>query len=103
LNLAFLIIIQTSVGIAKSIGSILLLQLECSLGIRESKRNLNVAKQRYMLVQDMDCHWFVIPVELEDEWLEWVESDDAMSDAPKGAIEVGGAPQCVTFTDPQGM
>jgi hypothetical protein len=55
----------------------------------------------YILVQDNDCHWFVIPAKKERLWSEWVavDSEDERSWTPPGfAVEVGGSPSRVKFT-----
>lgn len=55
--------------------------------------------QRYCLVSDDDGHDYVIEVEHRDEWYEL--DDDAINDGPSWAWQVGGAPNQVTFTNPE--
>lgn len=53
------------------------------------------------LVQDNDCHWYVIPVDRFDDWGEWCEIDSEDERAwtpPEYATEVGGAPSLVHFS-----
>jgi hypothetical protein len=54
--------------------------------------------QRYALVQDGDCHWYVIEAEHVEEFYEL--DDDAINDGQPWLWQVGGAPNQVTFTDP---
>jgi hypothetical protein len=61
------------------------------------QENLN-PKTRYILCQDDDGHWYVIPSDKEDEFYDWVDKED-----PKVSLnyaeEVGGSPSLVTFTE----
>lgn len=62
---------------------------------------------RYVLIPDDDGHWYVIPVDKQDEFFKWVDSIvDAINDPelrypekPEWADEVGGAPNLVEFSD----
>lgn len=59
---------------------------------------------RYRLVQDNDCHWFIIPADKIGEWDEWceIDSDDERAwDAPEFAQDLGGSPSNVTFENPR--
>jgi hypothetical protein len=61
------------------------------------------ADTRYVLVQDNDSHWYVIPEGKQAEFNAWLEidSDDERAwDAPEFAHAVGGAPSAVSFKDP---
>jgi len=59
----------------------------------------------YILTQDEDGHWFVIPANKEEEWSEYLDkvySEDLSEDAPiivqpDWVDEVGGAPSRVKF------
>lgn len=54
----------------------------------------------YYLSQDNDTHWYVIPVEYEDEWRDFLDldSDDPSSwDTPEWAEAIGGSPSNVIF------
>ncbi len=43
------------------------------------------------LVQDQDCHWYLIPSEKRDDWNEFCESDDyGYIDTPDYAKEIDG-------------
>ncbi len=58
---------------------------------------------RFSLVQDRDCHWFVIPVARQQEWDAWCdlsEDDERAWDAPDFAKPTGGSYSLLTFTDP---
>lgn len=63
---------------------------------------MSETEQRFVLVQDNDAHWYVIPA---DKWPAWDGfcgsphyGDD---DPPEWAKPVGGHPRLVTFTDPR--
>jgi len=56
-----------------------------------------MSKERFRLVQDDDCHWYVIPANRLEEWNEFLM--DA-GDVPDFADPVGGAPFLVSFFDP---
>lgn len=53
---------------------------------------------RYLLTQDDDCHWYVIPADKQDEFDDFIYGDDH-NEWPDWAHRVGGAPSMVTFTD----
>lgn len=54
----------------------------------------------YILIQDDDSHWYVIPADKEDAWYEWFGTDDYESGIiPEYAEEVGGSPSLVRFKD----
>ncbi len=56
----------------------------------------------YFLTQDSDSHWYVVPVDKEDEWNNWceIDSDDERAwTPPLWAVEVGGSPTTVHFTN----
>ena len=54
--------------------------------------------EKYILIQDNDCHWYVIPVSKKVDWFNWCESDNyGYEDLPKWAVEVGGSPCLVEF------
>lgn len=53
-----------------------------------------------ILIQDNDCHWYIIPVDKKVEWFNWCEldEDDEKSwEAPEFAKEVWGCPSLVEF------
>jgi hypothetical protein len=54
--------------------------------------------KRYALVQDDDCHWYVVEADRVDEWYEL--DDDQINAGQPWMRQVGGAPNQVTFTDP---
>lgn len=60
---------------------------------------------RFFLAQDNDSHWWIVPVDRHADFAAWAEADpeDANRWKPMDffAIEVGGCPGLVTFTDPQ--
>lgn len=59
---------------------------------------------RYRLVQDNDCHWYLIPADKGEEWDEWcdIPDDDERSwDAPDFAQGLNGSPSAVTFDNPR--
>jgi hypothetical protein len=56
----------------------------------------------YILVQDSDCHWYVIPNNKNDDWCEWceIDSDDERAwTPPEYAEEIGGCPSLVKFKE----
>lgn len=58
---------------------------------------------RFILTQDNDSHWYVVPVDKMAEWDAWLEidaDDERAWDAPDFARPVGGAPSLVTFENP---
>lgn len=54
---------------------------------------------RYFLAQDNDSHWWIVPVDRWADFAKWTETNDWTP--PDFAIEVGGCPGLVTFTDPR--
>lgn len=50
----------------------------------------------FCLVQDDDCHWYIIPVDKAAEFYNWCDDEDNW-DTPDYATEVGGNPQRVVF------
>lgn len=45
----------------------------------------------HFLVQDDDCHWYIIPFEKTEEWYKFLESDDAeLGVEPEWAKRVDG-------------
>lgn len=65
---------------------------------------------QYILKQDDDGHWFVIPADKENEWSEYIEAvyrywDDIPFDnvppptEPEWVEQVGGAPSRVKFSE----
>lgn len=60
--------------------------------------------ERFILSQDNDCHWYVVPVSKQDEWEAWLEipeDDERAWNVPDFAQPVGGSPRLVTFSDPK--
>lgn len=56
----------------------------------------------FFLSTDNDSHWYVIPVEKETEWAEFLEldpDDEASWDIPEWAEAVGGAPSLIVFNN----
>jgi hypothetical protein len=55
----------------------------------------------YILTQDNDCHWYVIPESMMDDWSTWLERDadeeNTFEDVPDYATAVGGSPTLVVF------
>ena len=57
-------------------------------------------EQPYILTQDEDCHWYVIPSNKATEWDKWCQSPNyGEEDLPKWAKEVGGSPTLVKFSN----
>jgi hypothetical protein len=60
--------------------------------------------KRYFLDQDNSGHWYFVEADKRCEWHDWLvipEDDERSWTAPKFAFEIGGAPQQLTFCDPQ--
>lgn len=56
----------------------------------------------FFIDSDSDSHWYVIPVEYEQEWSDWcdIDTDDERSwSPPEFATPIGGSPNRVRFTD----
>ena len=60
-------------------------------------------KKRYCLMEDDDCHTYLIPWELRDRFNELVEDEDNWEDFEKefGEMGVGVHPSHISFTDPR--
>lgn len=59
--------------------------------------------ERFMLVTDNDCHWYIIPADQLIEWgafLHLSPDDEESWNVPKWAKPVGGSPCRLTFTNP---
>ena len=59
---------------------------------------------RDSLHQDNDCHWYVVPVERTEEFLNWCEEDtesESFDPDKFSGCAVNGAASRVTFTDPK--
>ena len=63
----------------------------------------NVVSQspkEFILVQDDSCHWYIIPFDKRDNWLEWLESDEIeLGCVPSYAVSIGGSPSLVKFSE----
>lgn len=55
-------------------------------------------KERFMLIQDESCHWYVIPVSKEKEFNKLAEDED-LDCFPDWAEPVGGSYTLVTFSE----
>ena len=51
----------------------------------------------YILTQDEDCHWYIIPVDKQVDWNKFIETDSLIYDIPEYAKPVGGSPTLVKF------
>lgn len=63
-----------------------------------------MTEERYMMAQDSDCHWYVIPVAKQQEWYDWCDiptDDERAWTPPELAKETGGCYSLVTFTNPE--
>lgn len=59
-------------------------------------------KRLFKLIEDNDGHWFVIPVDKEDQFWEWVRAQEDCKKWKGDASEfheVGGHASCIYFTD----
>jgi hypothetical protein len=60
--------------------------------------------QRFYLDCDSSSHWYIIPVNKQEDWDIWnnLDSDDELAwDAPDWAIPVNGSLTLVTFENPK--
>lgn len=55
---------------------------------------------RWMLNNDDDGHWYLVPVEQKDAFDEWVYGDDT-AEQPAGVTPLAGHPNNVTFERPE--
>jgi hypothetical protein len=58
--------------------------------------------EEFILSQDEDCHWYVIPADREEDWSIFrdLDPDDEKSwDVPAWAKPVGGSPSLVKFSN----
>lgn len=56
--------------------------------------------KEFILIQDNDGHWYVIPADKTDDWFKWEESQDYQDGiVPEYAEEVGGCYTRVKFKD----
>lgn len=61
---------------------------------------MTTATARYMLDNDGDGHWYLMPVEAAQSFQEFVDSDGE-TDQPDGVISLGSHPNTVTFAAPE--
>lgn len=69
-------------------------------GVLKSEGKLQEEKmtRKFILQRDDDAHWYVIPADKQEEWAEWLESEDAEDGIlPDFAEEIGGHPSLVEF------
>jgi len=65
------------------------------MGVESSMNN---EKGPFVLVQDDDSHWYVIPKAAQGKWSKWIGSPEyADGDIPNYAEAVGGSPSLVEF------
>lgn len=58
------------------------------------------SKKGFILIQDNDAHWYVVPEEMKSEWFNFIEldpDDEVSLDVPEWAEAVGGSPSLITF------
>jgi hypothetical protein len=55
---------------------------------------------RFLLDNDDDGHWYLIPVELHQQFTEYVCGEREM-DLPDGVMALGSGPTTVTFEMPE--
>jgi hypothetical protein len=56
-------------------------------------------RKKYILCQDDDCHWYLIPADKKEEWNEWLDVVQEGDSLPKYAQAVDG-PHRLTFENP---
>ena len=57
--------------------------------------------KRYVLMQDGDCHWYVVNVNYITAAEKYFALEDDGGELPTWLHRVGGSPMLVTFSDPQ--
>lgn len=56
----------------------------------------------FFIDNDHDGHWYIVPADRREEWLNWLEQDEdeeASWTEPDFAIRLGGHPNLVEFSD----
>lgn len=57
---------------------------------------------RYFLAQDNDTNWWIVPVDRRRDFEAWADCEDySVWTPPEFAIEVGGCPGMVSFSNPE--
>lgn len=51
----------------------------------------------HCLVQDDDCHWFLIPAYLKEDWDNWVTNDSSYCNPPSYAKEIHNPSDVIIF------
>ncbi len=59
-----------------------------------------VASVRFLLTNDDDGHWFLVPTHMEAQFVQWAVSGGEL-DQPEGVVPVNGHPSIVTFAAPE--
>lgn len=61
-----------------------------------------MSAERFRLVSDDSAHQYVIPDVMYDDWLVWLESQDAEDGVtPSWARRLPGSPEALTFEAPR--
>jgi hypothetical protein len=50
---------------------------------------------KYLLVEDNDCHWYIIKMSDKKAWFAWVNSDN--DNLPDFVVEEGVSPSGISF------
>lgn len=56
---------------------------------------------RYLLNNDDDGHWYLIPADRSEEFDGWVYGEDEYAPQPDWAYSLGSHPNSVTFESPE--
>lgn len=52
----------------------------------------------FFLIQDNDCHWYIVPLARREDWYDWVDSEDAdLGIVPEWVSLVDGSPSRIMF------
>ena len=46
-------------------------------------------RKKYILAQDDDCHWYLIPADQKEEWNEWLDRVYVQEEEPPPALPIG--------------
>jgi hypothetical protein len=93
---------KTCLGSGDAIGarlSFMILKRNATVNNHPRLGLLMTNRQKYFLVQDNSCHWYVIPEDKKDEWdtfCDLPEDDEASWEVPEFARDVDG-PHSVAF------
>jgi len=57
-----------------------------------------MSTDRFFLDSDDDGHWYLVPLDIKEEWIEW--NNLGTDEPPEGVQELGSHPNVVSFLSP---